>query len=459
MAMSYKDFFANKKIAVVGMGPHMEMVSDVIFLISLGATVTVYDMRSEPRVKHGLALLIEAGLQKYSFGTIPPEDLAANDLIIVSPDVPIAASFFDVARKAEVRIEYPQTLFLKLAPSVTVVGVLGSCGKSTVSAMIFSVLKKAFTGKNLEAKNGNGKVVKEKAGQKKQGIFNLDPDAPGALLFLKRVKAGDIVVARIPEELTWAYEEARVSPHVAVYTTLSFKKNRDTNFNILQFQTYNNFIVANDSIMDEIRENSDPKPRAKMMRTGANIVPGEWNIKYRGPYDKENAALSIRVAELFKIPMTMVRGALERWSGLKGRLEPVKKVGGIEFFNDTASTGPIATLSALRTISQQKNVILILGGAFTDDSYEELIDNIPQYVSAIILLPGSGTMRIRRGLAMIKDIPCVYAHTVEESVSLAKENARKGDRILFSPGFQVCGTDESRVARGERFVKAVKGSQ
>ncbi len=435
------------------------MVDDISFLISLGATVTVYDMRSEPRVKHGLAELIEAGLQKYSFGTIPEDDLAGQDLIIVSPDVPIDASFFGKARKVGVRIEYPQTLFLKLAPSVTVVGVLGSCGKSTVAGMIFSVLKKAFTGKNDDAsgsKAATAKSLKAKGTQKKQGLFYLDPATPGAVLFLKRVKAGDIIVARIPEELVWAYEEARVSPHIAVYTTLSFKKNVDSNFNILQFQTYNNFIVANDIIMDDIREKSDPKPKAKMMRTGAAIVPHEWNIRYRGSYDKENAALAIRVAELFKIPMTIVRGALERWNGLKGRLEPVKKVGGVDFLNDTASTGPIATLSALRTVSQNRNVVLILGGASTDESYDELIDNLPQYASTVVLLPGSGTMKIRHELSMIQDIPCLYAHTIEESVTMARENARKGDKILFSPGFEACGTDESRVSRGERFVKAVR---
>jgi UDP-N-acetylmuramoylalanine--D-glutamate ligase len=208
--------------------------------------------------------------------------------------------------------------------------------------------------------------------------------------------------------------------------------------------------------MDHIRENSDPKPKAKMMRTSQNLVPQDWDIKYRGGYDKENSALAMRVAELFKVPNTLVRGVLEKWSGLKGRLEPVKKIGGVEFLNDTASTRPLATLAALQTVSENRNVILILGGAWAGDSYDELIDNLSQYVSSIVLLPGSGTLRIRKDLAMISDVPCFYAHTIEEAVTLAREHARKGDKVLFSPGFQVFGTDDSRMSRGDRFVKAVR---
>jgi UDP-N-acetylmuramoylalanine--D-glutamate ligase len=527
--MTSKEFFRTKKIAVVGLGPRFEMMADIKFLIKSGADVTVYDMRSEPACKHVLAELIEAGLMKYVFDITSvsvanarvaekigekasekfdekthkeaneklADDLAATDLIILSPDMPVDASFLIKAREAEVRtgkpqIEYPQTLFLKLSPPITLIGVLGICGKTTVAHMIHAILKKAFED------------------YKDQGIYYIDPEAAGALAHLKKVHKGDLVVARITRTLIPAFEHARVSPHIAVFTSLSSSGNNvvvkdaviggdatsgvpapsmhssghpsghpsSTIFNILEFQTYNNFIIGNDAVIDEIRENPVIEPKAKMLRTGASIVPTDWQVRYRGSYDRDNVALAMRTAELFKISLETVRTAIEAWKGLKGRLELVKKVAGIEFYNNTAASTATATLAALRAISDTKNVVLIMGGASSEtlgESYIELLEHIPQYVSSVILIPGSGTMSLRRlmqsipALAMssasiptstltlvIAGVPFHYAHTIESAVKRARESARRGDKILFSPAFDAYGVEKSRAERGEKFVKAVR---
>ena len=460
--MIYKEFFKDKKIAVVGLGPRFEMTADIKFLIKSGADITVYDMRNEQSCRHILAELIETGLTKYVFGITSnvkdlkaseklADDLAATDLIILSPDMPTSASFLAKARETNVSIEYPQTLFLKLSPPITLIGVLGTCGKTTVSHMIYAILKKAFEE------------------YKDQGIYYIDPETPLALAHLKKVRKGDLVVVRITKTLIPHFEYARVSPHIAVFTTLSSNKNVSSSatiFNILEFQTYNNFIIGNDAVIDEIRENPVIEPKAKMLRTGANIVPVEWQVRYRGPYDRDNAALAMRTAELFKIPSETVRVALEAWKGLKGRLEPVKKVAGIEFYNDTAASTGAATLAALRAISEHKNVVLIMGGAMTgsavpaaEESYIELIENIPQYVSSVVLLPGSGTMSIRRNISVIAEqtgLVFHYAHTIEGAVKMARDNAHRGDKVLFSPAFEAYGVEKSRSERGEKFVKAVR---
>jgi|GEM_PF-409544 UDP-N-acetylmuramoylalanine--D-glutamate ligase len=517
--MTYKEFFRTKKVAVVGLGPRFEMMADIKFLIKSGADVTVYDMRSEPSCKHVLAELIEAGLTKYVFGitsvataTSPTsaklaekasdkfdekahkeaneklaDDLAATDLIILSPDMPADASFLAKAREAAAsttskpQIEYPQTLFLKLSPPITLIGVLGTCGKTTVAHMIYGILKKAFED------------------YKDQGIYYIDPEAPSALAHLKKVHKGDLVVARITRTLIPAFEHARVSPHIAVFTTLSSSKSSaaaagnaggdatgDTNspatsrtsgrpsshpsatiFNILEFQTYNNFIIGSDAVIDEIRENPVIEPKAKMLRTGANIVPADWQVRYRGSYDRDNVALALRTAELFKISLETARAAIEAWKGLKGRLELVKKVAGIEFYNNTAASTATATLAALRAISETKNVVLIMGGASAEtltlgESYIELVENIPQYASSVILIPGSGTMGLRRLMQntstakSAERLPFHYAHTLESAVKLARESAHRGDKVLFSPAFEAYGVDKSRAERGEKFVKAVR---
>jgi UDP-N-acetylmuramoylalanine-D-glutamate ligase len=342
---------------------------------------------------------------------------------------------------AKVPIEFPQTLLLKLAPPITVLGVMGSCGKSTVASMTYSILKKAFSS------------------EENQAVYSLDPDAPGSLSILKTLKKDDIIIARIPAPMAPAYHDARISPQVAVFTTFSswvpdFMAR--TVSTILEFQTYNNFIIGSDIVIDQIREEVGIKPKAKMLRTRSASVPADWKIKYRGAYDRENVALALQVAELFKVPKDIVRDVLEAWTGLRGRLELVKKVQGIEFFNDSAAVSPTATLAGLRAVSENRNVTLIFGGAVTFESYDELIDNISQYAASVILVPGSGTLNIRRDMAMIKDLPCFSTNSIEEAVKLAREHAGRGEAVLFSPGFEARGIDISRRERGDRFVKAVR---
>ncbi len=461
--MTYKEFFKGKKIAVVGLGLHMEMVPDIKFLLKMGTkaeqnagivpAVALYDMRSERVLKHVIADLVEGGLKRFSFDKNDfGEELAQADLIILSPEVPADASFLKSAYMKKVPVEYPQTLLLKLAPPITLIGVMGACGKSTVTGMIFSILKKAFAIADVDDED-----KKDDSGRAR--VYHIDPDAPGALSILKTIKKDDLIVARIPASMITSYNHARISPHVAVFTTFASwppRRMAENIAHILEFQTYNNFIIGNDTVIDQIREGAGIKPKAKMLRTHATSVPVEWRVKYRGPYDRDNASLAMQVAELFKVSPETVEQVLSSWNGLDGRLAPVKKVAGIEFFNDTCAVSPTATLAALRAVSQNKSVTLILGGAATEDSYDELIENISQYASAIVLLPGSGTLGIRNSLATLTTIKTFSAHTIEDAVKTARDHAAKGEAVLFSPGFEACGVDVSRRTRGERFVKAVR---
>jgi UDP-N-acetylmuramyl pentapeptide synthase len=108
-----------------------------------------------------------------------------------------------------VQIEYPETLFLKLAIPFTLVGIMGEAGKSTVAHMLYSALKQAF------------------AEYDDQGLFFIDPELPhGALTHLKKLKNGDVVLVRITDEMAGEYAAARVSPHVAVVTTLPQNLNK-----------------------------------------------------------------------------------------------------------------------------------------------------------------------------------------------------------------------------------------
>ncbi len=430
--MNYKEFFNQKKIAVIGLGPHGEMMADIKFLLKNKAQVAVFDLRSEKRLKDIPSDLRDLGVTSLSLGKIGPDELLAFNLIIISPEISKKSLFLKKALQAEIQIEYPETLFFKLSPPITLIGVLGAYGKTTVTNLIHTILKKTFSE------------------YKDQGLFIIDPDsAHGALTHLKKIKKDDVAIARIPDYLLPHYYEIHISPHVAVITSL-------INFDILDFQTYNNFIVATDEVVDALKQNRNLSSKAKILRTRANMVPSEWKIKTRAIHDKENIALIIQASELFKATTEIIREVVQESGGPKSCIEFVKKVGGIEFYNDACSINPRSTLSALKSISSNRNTILIFGGAYTGHDYSDLLRNISQYVSTVILLHGSGSLGIRSQLQKIPDLTLLQSLTLEDAVKLAKDNANKGEKILFSPGFDAVGIDISRKERGEKFVKAVR---
>jgi UDP-N-acetylmuramoylalanine-D-glutamate ligase len=82
------DFFKNKRIAIVGLGCHGEMVNDTKYLIKSGAYVSVYDLKSEARLKKHIVYLRSIGLANYVLGQIPEDDLLDMDLIILSHEYP-----------------------------------------------------------------------------------------------------------------------------------------------------------------------------------------------------------------------------------------------------------------------------------------------------------------------------------------------------------------------------------
>ena len=436
--MRVRDFFLGKRIAVIGIGPHGEMLSDIKFLVKASSLVSVYDLRSESRLAEHLSSLRSFGLANLVLGGIPSEDLMDMDLIILSHDYPRNSSFLAEAKKNGIDIEYPETLFLKLAPPVSVVGVMGSCGKSTVVSMLAPMLDLACV------KNGQSCVV-------------VDPDSDeGTLAHLRKLKNGDIVVMRIVGKMMPEISALKWSPQVAVFTTVPpISAYKESPFEIMASQTYNNYVIGDDQIIDAVRT-SGFQMKAKMLRTKANIVPEDWLPSASAPHDRDNAALALQAARVFKVSDEAAQEALSKWRPLKGRMEPVKKVRGVEFVNDSASASPTSTIAAMLALAKDKDIVLIFGGADHGADYRELYAAVKKHARALIVIPGSGTLKERPVLQAMEHVAVVSAPSLEEAVRLAADHADKGDKVLFSPAFEAGGIDSSRRERGERFVRAVR---
>ena len=446
--MTSGDFFKGKKVAVVGLGPRGEMRVDVKFLLKQGISVTIYDMRGLPALRRIIRDLKVAGLKDYHLGGVSAEALTNHDLIILSPELPRSAEFLKEARNRNIQIEYPDILALKLAPPVTIVGIMGSCGKKAIMSILFESIKHSFKSTGMPAP------------------FVIDCEySGGSLAILSKIKKDGMIIVRIPDYSLAEYVRARLSPSVAI---IAIAPSAPDPFSALSktlaYQTYNSFIVTTDDIADMIHNSDEHRNKAKIIRTRASRVPTEWDIVFRGEHEREDTALVLEAASLFKIDDTFVRDAAIDYTEKKspGSIILVKKAEGVSFYDDSSSERPEATLAALKALSSSSSdpttaTILIMGGAETGVDYDLLLKNIAQYTKTIILVPGSGTIGLRKRLGAIENLKCLSSPSVEAAVKLARTEAKTGDRILYSPAFAAAGIDRSRAERGERYVKAVRG--
>lgn len=447
--MKYKEFFKGKNVAIVGLGTYGEMIPDIKFLFQVGANVTVFDIRSHAKLKSlGLNPRIkELPIKMSSLGKIPDSELATKDMIILASDVSKRSTFLEKAKDAGVNIEYAEILFFRLAPPITLVGILGSAGKSSVFHLLMNIFKRSFT------KESN------------QNFFCLDESlVNGTLTHLKKIKPKDLLLLRIKEEMMTEYQKISISPHVSVITSLSLYalKKSSNPFGILESQTYNNFIVAPNEVIDAIKERAHFAPKAKMLRTSVSTLPKDLSVKILGDHNKGNVALALETASIFKIDKILSHEVIEEFTGLKYRMEFVKKVKGIEFYNDSSAVNSIATAQSIRTLSPSSNLILIVGGAYTEYDYEDLLLSIKQSVHSVIFLPGSGTIGMRKIIEEEGSVPFYLSKDMDDAVTLAFSVAnsipdkQRRIRILLSPAHKALGEHSSFKERGEAFIKAVR---
>lgn len=474
----------------MGLGENFKALSDAQFLAKLGASIIVTDSCNEHEVADAVKKIRlqptqteketiqdvqiskEEGEQEdgsdfkkavdtivkkkkkdwrdnitFRFGGFKKEDFENRDLIIRDMMIDEDISFLRQAQENGTAVEVAECLFVKLAPPITLIGIAGTCGKSTVAAITNEILKNTF-----------GNTGKEKF------YFIDEYRGFSPLSLLGKIVREDVVLMECPIELLSEFDKYHVSPHIAVITnmlpdSINHFGNEDAYFarvaSILKYQTYNNFFIANDDVVDFIKNNFEFSFKAKILRTSINIIPAGWVLKTPYYHMKEDVALALRITEVLKVPLEALQEYVESFQGLEARMQVVKKARGVTYYNDSASVHPYSTLTALKCLAHAQNVVLIWGGKNHGIELEEFLKTIPQYISTLVLLQGSGTLKFHAHL-LSNEIKHVYAHSIYDAVQCAKDNAGRGDIVLFSPGFPAGIMDQNPIMRGRQFVWALK---
>ncbi|QQG37915.1 MAG: hypothetical protein HYS26_04805 [Candidatus Kaiserbacteria bacterium] len=428
--LDYRAHFAGKKITLMGLGLLGRGEGDAAFLAACGAHLVVTDKKSESELAEPVARLKKYPNVTFSLGGHRIEDFTHADLVIKAAGVPLGSSEIAAAKKAGVLVAMSTALFAKYAAErgARIVGVTGTRGKSTVSALIYESLKKAGKRAHLGG-NVRGKST---------------------LAMLPEIEAGDICVLELDSWQLQGFGDLQMSPHIAVFSNLmpdhqNYYRDMDAYFadkaNIFAFQNEGDTLIAGKKVAERIALSRTEVPEN---------LPGDWQLKIVGEHNRENAALAAAALRPLGLSESEIRSGIESFEGVEGRLQLVRELRGVKIYNDNNATTPEATIAALLALGEKRNVILIAGGSDKGLNMQALVALIKDRCKAVYLLQGTGTDRLR------KDLLAPVCGSLNEALQSALDASVPGDVILFSPAFASFGMFKNEYERNDLFLALVR---
>jgi UDP-N-acetylmuramoylalanine--D-glutamate ligase len=433
---SFSKDFGNKRILIMGIGILGGGVKLVKFLSKVGCKITISDQKTKEQLISTISKIDNLDIQ-YSLGSHRLEDLDGADFIIRNPAVPKDHPILLTAIEKNIPIYLEAALFAKYSQK-PIIGVTGTRGKTTTTLLIEHILN-----------NTDHKQVK------------LAGNIPGTCaLSLLETENTSNHWGTILELSSWqlqGFDDLKISPHIAVLTNI-YEDHLNRYLSMSDYIRDKQVITKHQSSKDFFVFNGQNQSTANIAKTSLaqtfdfskQTISENKDFKLIGPHNLENLKASLQVAKILGVSDKIISNSLKSFHPVPFRLEPIKIINQVTYINDTTSTTPIALISALNSIHHP--TILIMGGNSKNLSLGDLVTTINQnqYLSKIILIPGTGTDEIKSKISSYQE-----KDTLEEAIKSAHLLAKPGDIVLFSPGFTSFSQFNNEFERGEFFNQIV----
>jgi UDP-N-acetylmuramoylalanine--D-glutamate ligase len=427
--------FAAKRYAVLGLA--RSGLSAVETLLASGAKVTAWDSREEPR--HSL----EGRVELADPATI---DLTGYAGVVVSPGVPLNRHpIVEAAARAGVPVIGDIELFAQARPSLPahrVVGITGTNGKSTTTALVHHLLSRS----GIPARLG-GNIGLPVLGQKplpEGGVYVLELSS--YQLDLTRSLACDVAAL------------TNITPdHLDRYSDFAAYAAAKRRLFALQRADQHAVFGIGDAETAEIAA-------AERMRRGAGLVDqvdGAELVKLQpdwpalpGPHNLQNAAIAVAIVEALGVGEEQWRRAMPSFRGLPHRMERVAYVDGVTFINDSKATNPASAAPALAAFPPRPAPRLhwIVGGLPKGDSLAECEPYFGNIAAAYTI----GDAGPHFAELLEPHIPVRRSEMMCEAIRQAIEAARPGDVVMLSPACASFDQFRDYEARGDTFRQIVE---
>ena len=437
MLMEFNEKLKHSKIAIIGIGVSNLPLLD--YLYNLGCDVTIFSDNK-----------IELDISKYHYPTYEDglKELIGFDIIFRSPGcLPTRKEIIlEKERGALVTTEVEQVI--KLTPS-KVIGVTGSDGKTTTTTLTNLILEasgyKTFLGGNI-----------------------------GTPLFTKinEMTKNDIVVLELS---SFQLMEMTVSPDISIITNITpnhLDKHKDMDEYIdskCNIYTHKNGLLvlnADNEITKNLKSDREIRYFSREKKTNAfytlndkiyfndKVILEGKDLHIRGRHNYENVCAALS-ATYDLIDMDRAIKAIKEFNGVEHRLEFVREINHVKWYNDSVSSSPTRTIAGLN--SYQERIVLIAGGYDKNLDYSPIAKPILEHVSKLILF-GSTSDKIYNAVINEKsneDIAIYRETSLENVVSRAKEVATPNEIVLFSPASASFDMFKNFADRGRQFKDLV----
>ncbi len=457
------------RASVLGLG--REGLALTRFLCERGATVTVSDRKTEGEL--ALALKSLEGLPAtYLLGGHPLE-LLDCDVLFASPGVPLDSAIIAEARRRGVQMSSESRLFGRLCPA-TIVGVTGSSGKTTTVTLIGEMLKGAS--RRVHVGGNIGQPL---------------------LLRLPTIAAGDMVVMELSSfQLSFWGPDLDAEPHQELRTPLypagGFSPAIGVVLNITpnhldRHPTMDDYVAAKAKILeyqkpeDHAILNLDDQMAAslsaltparvsyfslhKAVAEGAFLKGDELvlchdgkeslicavdDVRLKGRHNIANLLAACATASLLGVEVEEMAAVATTFGGVEHRLEAVRAVDGVWYFNDSIATTPERAVAALRSFTEP--VVLLAGGRDKHLPWTEWAQVVSERAAGVVLFGEAGPMieSVLVGMGA-KTPPHWRTGGLADAVAKARDVAKPGQVVLFSPGGTSFDAFRDFVERGETF--------
>ena len=350
-------------------------------------------------------------------------------------------------------------MLMKMCPC-KIIGVTGSEGKTTTTSLIYAILKHAGYNTYLGGNIGTPLFTK-----------------------LSEILPDDIVVLELS---SFQLMEMEVSPNISVITNItpnhlnihsSYEEYIEAKKTIFKYQTQDDTLILNYD--NEITRKCKPEANSKVIYFSSKeklndgyIVDGNIikecenklrkhilntkEIKLRGTHNFENICAALAATRELVDEKTAVE-AIKEFNSVEHRLEFVREINGVKWYNDSASSSPSRTIAGLNAYDEE--IVLIAGGYDKNLDYDILGKYIVKKVKALVLIGNTAKKILDATTKEMEkqgvELPICFCQTLEDAVKEAKQVAKENQVVLFSPASASFDMFKNFADRGNQFKKLV----
>ena len=379
------------------------------------------------------------------------------DVVMKSPGIPDTIQLIQDLIKKGVSV-ISEIEFASKFTDATIVGITGSNGKTTTTLLTHHVLKRADLDVGVAGNVGDSFAWQVARQDHKNYVLELSS------FQLDGIKD--------------------FAPHIAIITNISpdhldrydynYENYIASKFRITMNQTKDDYLIydGDDEAITSWLENNRTKATLLPFSLKNKVNKGAYKdnnniiiqtntnkftmsikaLALQGSHNTKNAMASSMVSQLLNVRNETLRESLEDFESVEHRLEPVLKINGVHYINDSKATNVNATFYALD--SMKSDTIWIVGGVDKGNDYSDLLPLVHEKVKAIICL-GVDNEKIKEAFDNVVDF-IIETQGAEEAVKVAYKLANKGDSVLLSPACASFDLFENYEDRGRQFKAAVR---